>query len=106
MQNEVPIQKLVEAKYLAKSTNNLTELDDPNLPSPKGKTFIQTVKQWFKSQNTYELKHENPDNSNIPEFITKCILILEEDDKIKSHGIYRASGNKVSIDESRKKVQL
>ncbi|GAB0094022.1 Rho GTPase activation protein [Sergentomyia squamirostris] len=40
----------------------------------------------------------------VPRFIVKCIEIIEEEENIKTNGIYRASGNKILIEEVRKKM--
>lgn len=42
--------------------------------------------------------------TEIPKFVVECIKIIEMEENIRTHGIYRASGKKDSIDKLRKKV--
>lgn len=41
---------------------------------------------------------------SIPKFIVECMNIIEEQENIRTDGIYRASGKKETIDKIKKKV--
>lgn len=41
---------------------------------------------------------------NVPRFVVVCIAIIEEEENITTNGIYRASGNKNSIEYIKKKM--
>lgn len=41
---------------------------------------------------------------NVPKFVVECIKFIEEDENIRTNGIYRASGKKDSIEKVKKKV--
>lgn len=68
-----------------------------------------------EEEDSKSIKSENDDdsdkgsgkvnlNSDIPRFVVECIEIIQTDENIRTHGLYRASGNKNSIENIIKKV--
>jgi hypothetical protein len=49
-------------------------------------------------------KIEKHENTHVPKFVHECITILNECDKIRTQGIYRASGNKITIEALKKQL--
>lgn len=102
----------------AKSTSNILEA----LNDEQGKTssnFMSKFKKLFKKREVslgpgpsenkiFGNSIQNLDMSTttpfVPSFVVACIEKLEVDDVITTHGLYRASGNKITIDEIKKKV--
>lgn len=44
------------------------------------------------------------ESPNVPKFVVECIKLLNRDENLKTAGIYRASGNKNSIEAVKKKI--
>lgn len=102
----------------AKSTSNI--LDDINDEHTKtSSNFMSKFKKFFKKRevllgpgpsankifgNSIQNLDMSQDFPFVPLFVVICIEKLEADDVITTHGLYRASGNKTTIDEIKKKV--
>lgn len=105
----------------AKSTSNLLELPlEEETKSSSG--FLSKFKNLFKKRDTVALgpgPSENrifgnsikslaksKEHDNVPSFVVACVKKLETPEMITTHGLYRASGNKVTIDEVKRKVRI
>lgn len=104
----------------AKSTSNILE----NLNDEQSKTssnFMSKFKKFFKKRelplgpgpfenkvfgNTIQNLDMSTEYYYVPLFVVTCIERLEANGVITTHGLYRASGNKTTIDEIKKKVIL
>lgn len=103
----------------AKSTSNLLEtLNDEQAKSSSN--LMSKLKKLFKKRevslgpgpsenrifgNSLEKLDMSTWSPFVPSFIVTCIETLEADDVITTHGLYRASGNKTTIDDIKKKVR-
>lgn len=105
---------------------NLAQLESETSVDSRGETlsFTSRFKQMFRGMfksNEMKVDHKrifekkvfatalagldmDETNPNVPVFVTRCIDLLEAEDKIQTAGIYRASGNKTMMDEVRKKI--
>ncbi|XP_063705804.1 rho GTPase-activating protein 15-like [Culicoides brevitarsis] len=101
----------------AKSTSNLADLVEAD--SPKSIGFFVKFKNLFKKRDhTVALGPGPEDNKlfgnsleklrmselNVPTFVVTCVEELEKREVIETMGLYRASGNKTTMDELRKKI--
>lgn len=119
---------------LINSENSSTECLNDSSPSPEGekkeepRRFLDKLKGKSKNKNGSDenIKAKEPEvidfdkymvfgcelsrvekdveNPNVPKFVVECIKLLNRDENIKAAGIYRASGNKNSIEAVKKKI--
>lgn len=76
--------------------------------SPKSKTKEIKIKREKDRGIVYGVELEKVEKDlehiNVPRFVVVCIAIIEEEENITTNGIYRASGNKNSIELVKKKM--
>lgn len=119
--NESDRQTYTERSNLrnAKSTNNLAELSLGDLKN-EHLTFFEKIKNIFKKPSSMTVspapvttkvygnalrKLVMHKDFGVPVFVIACISELGDPNVIGTLGLYRASGNKLTIDEIKKKVR-
>uniref|UniRef100_A0A336K433 CSON011299 protein n=1 Tax=Culicoides sonorensis TaxID=179676 RepID=A0A336K433_CULSO len=111
-------QPMTKLSRHTKSTSNLLELKDDE--SKSSSSFMTRIRKLFKKReiplgpgplenkvfgNSLAILEISSEVPNVPLIVVACIKRLEEEDMIITHGLYRASGNKITIDELKKKVE-
>ncbi|XP_055616139.1 uncharacterized protein LOC129762159 [Toxorhynchites rutilus septentrionalis] len=117
--SQIPATDGCVGTYTSKSADNLHE-DTPasakeKLPSPKRERLRDKMKAVLPLSSSrsaddglvfgVELDQvERDEKLQIPRFVSECLEILKEPDFIETGGLYRASGNKNSIENIKKKL--
>lgn len=117
---QIPISDSCQGTYTSKSAENLPDVVAPQekekSPNPKRERMRDKLKNAFPSMNSsrnpddglvfgVELSLvERDDKLQVPRFVAECVRILKEQENIETSGLYRASGNKNSIENIKKKL--
>ena len=96
------------------SMSNLSMLSDRSDEKAPKKRFRDKFKVMIKKDEKdvrdgpvfgTNLEHLEMDElENVPKFVTECVNIINEEENVKTHGIYRTSGNKMVIENLKKWV--
>lgn len=114
---QLPVTDSCVGTYTSKSAENLPDVvvhqEKEKSPNPKRERLRDKVKAALNpSRNSddglvfgVELDQvERDDKLQVPRFVVECVEILKQQEYMETSGLYRASGNKNSIENIKKKL--
>ncbi|EAT33389.1 AAEL014335-PA [Aedes aegypti] len=117
---QIPVSDSCVGTYTSKSAENLPDVVAPQekekSPNPKRERMRDKLMNALPSMNSSRHPNdglvfgvelslvEQDDKFKVPRFVVECVEILKEQENIETSGLYRASGNKNSIENIKKKL--